>query len=448
MSSPEKRKHHLPERQPAHQEFLRVAWFNAPILNRHIRAIFRLHPNFSYYRFNAPPLQEKGKTMEKITSDSLFSALKGNVIAIRRNRRLQPAEGVGGKIFPASYSGGVYAEEERMIDGKQQHCVIIDSVQSQANRIEEALKLNYYKPGESKCDIPVVDVTFTATETPEVGHVTSLDAPHRIADAILRDSELDGKLFRETEVGKACEATQSDATALFRYCPTALIFGIWDSTGPRGGLGTKFQRSLVSEIIAVNAVKGVKSASRIDPLNIATGAGPIYKTKGSDWSLEEIKGVKGGKPSEANHGNVTPTIDAKLGGITCDYAMQKTVISLPALRRLHFAEGDENRIRAVLLALALCGVILSEADMDLRSRCLLVPEGVAVWEFLNADGSTIEFTLDANDARQLLTDAINACPIKWNTDVVVLKPSDKLAQLLKKSRDIQAKQNGESSSEE
>ena len=389
--------------------------------------------------------------MENITSNSLFSALKGNVIAIRRNRRLQPAEGVGGKIFPASYSGGVYAEEERMIDGRQQHCVIIDSVQSQANRIEEALKLNYYKPGESKCEIPVVDVDFTATETPEVGHVTSLDAPHRIADAILRDSELDGKPFRETEVGKACEASSQDATALFRYCPTALIFGIWDSTGPRGGLGTKFQRSLVSEIIAVNAVKGVKSANRIDPLNIAKDAGPIYKTTGGDWSLEPIKGKGEGKkvtPSKVVHGNIVEAVDVELGGITCDYAMQKTVISLPALRRLHFEEGDENRIRAVLLALALCGVTLSEADMDLRSRCLLVPEGVAVWEFLNADGSTIEFTLDANDARQLLTDAINACPIKWNTDVVTLKPSDKLAQLLKKSRDIQAKQNGESSSEE
>ena len=35
-----------------------------------------------------------------------------------------------------------------------------------------------------------------------IGRVTSLEAPHRIADAILRDSELNGKPFRSSDEGK------------------------------------------------------------------------------------------------------------------------------------------------------------------------------------------------------------------------------------------------------
>src|SRR5574344_729989 len=103
------------------------------------------------------------------------------------------------------------------------------------------------------------------------------------------------------------------------------------------------------------------------------------------WALEgTVKFKKDGKPSAVNHGNIPPSIKDKdgkdlLGGVTCDYALQTTVLSLPALRRLHIADCDVEA-RTVLAALGLCGAVLAEADMDLRSRCLLVPEGAAVWE--------------------------------------------------------------------
>ena len=41
------------------------------------------------------------------------------------------------------------------------------------------------------------------------------------------------------------------ATPLFKHAPHCLVFGMWDSTGPRGGAGFKFSRALVSEIIGV-----------------------------------------------------------------------------------------------------------------------------------------------------------------------------------------------------
>ncbi len=88
----------------------------------------------------------------------------------------------------------------------------------------------------------------------DLGEITTLDAPHRIADAIFRDSMLDGEPFRDSAVGMAItDARVTHATAMYRYCPTALIFGVWDSTGPKGGSGSKFQRALVSEIVGVDA---------------------------------------------------------------------------------------------------------------------------------------------------------------------------------------------------
>lgn len=66
-----------------------------------------------------------------------------------------------------------------------------------------------------------------------------LEAPHRLADAIFRDSLLDGTLFRLSDVGRAItDATPRNATDLFRHSPTALLFGMRDSTGPKGELGS------------------------------------------------------------------------------------------------------------------------------------------------------------------------------------------------------------------
>src|SRR5690606_31936550 len=91
------------------------------------------------------------------------------------------------------------------------------------------------------------------------GYLTSLQAPHRLADALLRDSLLDGMRFRASAVGRAfTEASPHYATPVYKYSPAALVFGMWDSTGPKGGQGAKFQRALVSEIIGVGVEFGRK----------------------------------------------------------------------------------------------------------------------------------------------------------------------------------------------
>src|SRR3954465_7508773 len=109
--------------------------------------------------------------------------------AIRRLQRLQPAGGEGDKIFPPTYPGEGnnpprHVFEKRRIGGQDVTCVLIDSVQSQANRLEEAL-LHAAQAGRMK--LPLVVVDFPAKGINSVPEISSLDAPHRIFDAILRD---------------------------------------------------------------------------------------------------------------------------------------------------------------------------------------------------------------------------------------------------------------------
>ncbi|MGC8625834.1 MAG: type I-U CRISPR-associated protein Cas7, partial [Phycisphaerae bacterium] len=75
---------------------------------------------------------------EKLTLEILTEAVK-NAAALRCITELQPAGGPGDKVFPPTYMGGVYATETRLIDGRRMPCVLLDSVQSQANRMELAL---------------------------------------------------------------------------------------------------------------------------------------------------------------------------------------------------------------------------------------------------------------------------------------------------------------------
>lgn len=410
----------------------------------------------------------------EMTLKKLQEAVAGGAAALRSRTVIQPAGGAGDKVFPPTYAGAVYATEKRRLPGREDpvDCVLLDSVQSQANRLEEALQ---QAVDEGRLTIPVIEVDFADNGLlTEVGKVTSLQAPHRIADAILRDSLLDGKAFRQSDEGKRIDAVSlANATPLYEMCPTALVLGMWDSTGPKGGLGAKFQRAMVSEIVGVNAVYGIKTSSRIDPLQIRAGI-TIYEDRDGNWTIENTGKKYGrnretqGKPSAINHGNVTPAftkyvkgaegrdplrpasvefqyhvqtndetlrgenrfrsleIEARqgaiaAGGVTIERAEQMIVLSLPALRRLRFpldsAKNDPKKQRqineagqTVLAALGLCAAALAaERGFDLRSRCLLWATEPLKWEILGKPGSTPEaFALEADAAIKVLEEAVSA----------------------------------------
>ena len=431
--------------------------------------------------------------MPQLTYDVLRSAVEGAGIAIRSVTRLEPVGGPGDKIFPPTFGDEVevpppldnpeirinrrtkYAVEWRRVEGKSRLCVLLDSVASQANRMEEAL-LDGWDARELKFPMVRVDFTDQTHEDPALdlstlggdGYLTVLEVPHRLADALLRDSLLDGVPFRYSNIGRRfTEASPANAGPLYELCPTALVFGLWDSTGPKGGLGAKFQRALVSEIVGIGAELGVKTASRIDPAGIEKTT--IYEAADPDevWTLDpelaatddkgkpillKRGGEKAGSPSVINHGNVTPTVDLLAGGVTIDYAEQTTVLSLAALRRLRFPRtlsgeallGERRReaecaARTALAALGLAAIAYSrDKGYDLRSRCALRPLQGLVLELITADGAEpAVYSLDRAGARQLLAEASTRAAdagLPWRAEPIDLKPMPKLVALIRESR--------------
>lgn len=418
---------------------------------------------------------------ETLTLAQLSNAVAGGVAAFRVVQRLQPAGGPGDKIFPPTYATGdkalKYAVEERRVDGQTVPCVLVDSVASQANRMEEAL-LRAWEEG--RADFPVIRIDFTGRDDiKDLDHISTLQAPHRAFDALLRDSvDGGGTLFRDTPIGRALtNASAKAATSLYSACPTVLVFGGWDSTGPRGGMGTKVQRALVSEIVAINAQTGVKTASRLDPAGIQANVEVYHhkdnhddytidpdeaeKAKGKPVSFSR-KGAEGkGKPSAINHSNVAPSIDGHAGGVTFDYAVQTAVLSLPALRRLRFpmsAAGEvlnpdarlkaERAARTALAALGLAAMaLLREDGFDLRSRCALVPDSAMVLEAVPADGgASVQYALSGEQAIALLQEAESAARklgFGWQREPIRLVPSKKLGDLIAKSRELAAAGGGD-----
>ncbi len=413
--------------------------------------------------------------MNQLTLAILDQAVR-SAAAIRAITTLVPAGGLGDKVFPPTFSGkegAAYATERRRVNGHEVDAVLLDSVASQANRHEEALQ-EAWDAGDIA--FPLVATDFTGDpELRDLGKVSALQAPHRIADAILRDSTLDGVPFRYSPMGQSfVDARPTYATPLYRICPHALIFGVWDSTGPKGGLGAKFQRALVSEIVGFGSVKGVKTSSRIDPLGIEKGP-IIYVAKDAvqTWTLNKEEAAsdggkprpfgaegKSGAPSAVNHGNIVPSIDANTGGFTLDEARQTLVLSLPALRRLRFPTNvagadvpatqrpaSEAAARTLLAALALCAVVGQRMrGFDLRSRALLVPTGPLVLEVLPADGGpAVPYTLDEQSAHALFAEARTqaaAVGMDWDLHEITLQPAPKLATLVKLSRNKAAASDG------
>lgn len=403
-----------------------------------------------------------------INLQNLEGALKESA-AFRRICRLQPIGGKGDKIFPPTYPGERdrdpprHVFERRRIDDKEIWCVLIDSVQSQANRLEEVLlALADGEGGENPVPLPYVTVDFSGTGLEPLGRITSLDAPHRIYDAILRDSLLDGDPFMESNEGRRLAAAKpADATALLEISPSSLVFGSWHSQGEGGGIGAKFPRTLVSEIMAIDTpveqvlvnqrtgelhvrTAGRRTGSRIDPLGILRKV-EVYKGA-TGWSTDKSsagKGVKQARPSEINHGNIAPTIEPL--GVTCDYAEHRTTITLAGIRRLRFGGGERDTAgRAMVASLGLLAVAAQDArGYALRSRCDLVCEGTAQLELVHWDGSTSPVEFDFPSSEALYWEAYQQAEragLVFRS--LMLKPQDKLVDIIHQSRELALESKG------
>lgn len=374
--------------------------------------------------------------------DQLRAAVVGNASAIRIRTALVPFH-AGEKVFPPTYAVGdkadhKYAVESRRINGETVNCVLLDSVQSQANRLELAL-LNAMQAG--RCPLPVLRVKVSDKA------ITSLEAPHRVFDAYFRDSYYEGVPFRESELGRrAVGSTMAQATGLYEIGPTSLLFGVWDSHGfEMGGLGYKYPRAFTSEIVGINYELGRKTGGRLDP-GIGKAA-EIPMEKRPDGTIGVLpSGTKNKlKPSELGYGNVPPSVES--GGVTIDRAEQVAVLSFPQLRRLGFphpvtrerSTARDAAGRLVLATLALYAVAMQQEEgFWLRSRCHLLPEAAPVWELVGPTAEAVTpFTLGNSEAESIYMRAVAAAKaegLAWHEGFIDLTPSEGLVSLVAASR--------------
>jgi CRISPR-associated protein Csb1 len=370
--------------------------------------------------------------------------------ALRLRLRLQPAAGPGAKVMPPTYAGQrgpVYVEEERVFDGQRVGCISLDSVASQANRMEEAL---LEEVAAGRVQVPTVWVSQA-----EFGIHSALEFSHRVYDAWVEDALFDGTRFGDTDLWREmASARRSRLTPLITHSPTSIVLGAWASRAKNPQGSARLPRILASEIVAVDAVQGNRAAGRLDLHHVSAGV-PVYEAREGRITLDPdqatkdrgkpkpFPGERPGNPSSAGYGNVTPGL-AQHGGITMRYALQTATVSLPALRECGFpADGGQRQAqrdiagRALLAALALRMLGLQvEHGYDLRSGCLLVPEEEPTVELLDRIGQTVaRWPLADTDTGEVLAQALErAAPhgLEWGEGISLVASEPQL-ELLRQS---------------
>lgn len=380
--------------------------------------------------------------MQDFTLEQLDQALNhGSMLRIRLS--LEPA-GAGGLVYPPTYGGGGHIFREAWIEGERKQVVVLDSPQSQSNRIEEAL-LAAHRRG----DIQYPDIEITVPSPMGTEHYSILQLSHRIFDAALLLTEQNGTPFKKTDVGQAVyRARLERATGLYEHAPVTLVLGGWDSHSGGGPLSAKIPRVVTSEIIGVDAIPAERGAVKFDPMDVRKTAGPVYESKDPERVFELDKKRAAGKkeknPSDVGLGNVPSTEER---GASIRHALQSSLVSLAAVRRLRFEDDqgnpDPERDRAgqaSTVALGLYGLLSQmEAGYFLRSGCDLIP---ATQPTLEVVGRTLEevesFSLNADTARELLgacLDRANGAGLTWRREPMRVEADERLQELVRRSRE-------------
>ncbi len=325
-------------------------------------------------------------------------------VALVLTEKLEPALGRDAEIFPPTFAKEQSAKHPYNIDdlrtdiapsaakdGETINTCLIDSIGSQANRMETCFTktpLNRLVP-----QITVVAKNQTAN---------LLDIGHRIADAAIRFSEL------ETDAHNAIVKLEKEHNAqdLAKLAPTSLVFGFWDSRETQ----FKFGRVLSSVIRATNVSYVTRSAqydSVFDAKQMFDEKEYAELGKGTNNALSAL-GLQDA-PAAGTHGGVRV-----FGKIT-----RRTQINLVGLRALavtdengEINEADTMKMRRYLLGLALVAA-RSQTNYNFREGCLLTrvsEESSAVysdgnrpafdWNLANAfdfaNAAASDFGVDAN----------------------------------------------------
>lgn len=313
--------------------------------------------------------------MSKVTIDQFDSWLQDNdgPAALVFHRTLLPVEGKDSWIFPPTFAqsesagddeesnGGDYQIDDLPDDPRRNVC-LIDSVGSQANRMEPVFKQERYA-----ALVPQRVVKMKNGDT-----VNLLDAGHRAADAVVRFSKnLGPKLWAAFDDIKK----RRDCSALAKLAPTSLVFGVWDSRAT----GVKVQRIVRSTIRAYNVTKAKRSATYQ----------AAYDYTGNEMiGLDHDKGSGKNNPLSQEGFKYSLATKTHGGVLVGGEIRQDAIINLVALR---LVTSDIN-LKRYLLGVAL--VALSYRDQqcfNLREGCLLRAASKGdydgTWKSVNFDGT-------------------------------------------------------------
>jgi CRISPR-associated protein Csb1 len=318
-----------------------------------------------------------------------YLANKGPAALVIREY-LIPVEGADGIIFPPTYASGDGFPGGYNIDGepKGENVVLIDSVGSQANRIEPM----FAEPNYAS----LVPQVFIKAGTKSV---SLLHAGHRAGDAIIRCSALQQELqdaFKKVIAG--------DASALARIAPTSLVFGVWDSRDTQA----KMPRLVSSTIRAFNVMKLTRSAQYV-PATDYIGGGlldePVDKPTKDSYSERGFVHV----PATNSHGGII----AK-GGIRRD-----ATLALTALNLIHSGPDKDAtlNLRRYILGLALVAFTRLPSGY-LRQGTILVsdPENPRKTDEVYPNGERKPFTVTHESALDYAKEAAKAFGVGPNRD--------------------------------
>lgn len=325
-------------------------------------------------------------------------------VALHLKEKLLPIEGAGGVIFPPTYADVGYNIDD-MSDGTK--VATIDSVGSQANRMEPLFKLAPY----SKL-VPQVDIAYGDDK-----HLSILDAGHRLGDAVVRATDLS----KEAHEAFILYRDKGDATKLAKLAPTSIVFGAWDSRDTQAKLP--------------RIVQSVMRAWDVDLLRRSAQYNPALDYAAlAVFSEEEKQKAEGKKESPlAQRGFVHVPAPRGLGGVIPRGPIERDVtVNLIALRRLHGEPGEA--LRRYVLGLALVAAV-EPVEAFLRQGCVLVPDPsqVSGWTVVHRDGRREEVALEAGAVLQYAQAAAEVFGVGRNRKVAFdrakasqdVKPADK-----------------------
>ena len=369
---------------------------------------------------------------------------------IRIDAELEALSGPGGPVKPAVYEGGRYQQDRRWAspsDDDATPVIVIDNVPSQANRLEDALRRNRDSASIPELVLNLADLGQLPAHLPR--RLSSLQFPHRNADAYLRDAKLGDQDFTRTDLGRAVfSATAQTCGPLVAWFPQALLYGFWQSHLGRKRHNTKHARAWVSEIVGWNpgATNTRGLGLKGDALNLSTDETIVSnKEDRMRWTIgtdEKVKDGQKDKLSEIGHGQVPfMGADAPASSVSFARITQRATISFAQLRRVSlgpdFAPEADTAARALLVALGLHAHVLAFGrGFALRSGAELRPR-VTNTTWLGSDGDH-PCSLGDSQATQALLEAgrNHAQSVRvpldgWGQSPLVLTPKDNLRKAIR-----------------